>query len=365
MLKPLAVIGVFLAFAFTGELGQAADQNAKTSQTLSTLSVDQQKFASEPAAKTKSQGLRLFMAKQQGKTTATTCNLSGTPPLPTPQQFGQYNEPFGANFDVAATFGDAGANGIPSATNTIQTEALGQIEFESEHFFYDYTQCLDQKPTLSFGGEVGLRPALVMENLSSSATITNPNDRPMFQDAFGWTLGPKLNLATSSQSQLSFFANLGENYLISDVTSFKEGDNTVTATPVSNNVGQSAIFWETGVQWKLLNVDIPTAYINKTDALNPPFTVSVGYKHDSRFNRAGDLSSFSDPEARLFFRFSVGLDKILNWTGNQLTPGKGYTFKFGVDYEKPVGSANMPVATLYYVSANIDLVKVFKPVSNP
>jgi hypothetical protein len=323
-------------------------------------------FSQETNSRNKLQLLRMYRAAQQGKTEVDNCaGMTGTPPLPSPRDFQSYYDAFGANFDIAASFGDTGINGIPSAQNSIQTEALGLIQFESEHFFYDYGSCLSRKPTISFGGTVGVVPALVMENLSSkTATIAVPNNRPMFQDAFAWSLGPKVNVALSHLSQLDIFANLGEKYLISQVTSFKQGDDTVTATPVMNNVGQSATCWEVGAEWKYLNTDIANAYLNKTAVLSPPFAVSVGYKHDGRFKQAGDLAGFSNPEARLFFRFSVGLNKIGNWTGDQVTPDKGYTFKFGIDYEKPIGDSRMPTATRYYVSANIDLMKLFKP-SNP
>jgi len=85
------------------------------------------------------------------------------------------------------------------------------------------------------------------------------------------------------------------------------------------------MYWEVGAEWKYLNTDIANAYLNKTDILSPPFTVSVGYKHDGRFKQAGDLAGFLNPEARFFFRFSVGLNKIGNWTGDKVDPGKGYT----------------------------------------
>lgn len=307
----------------------------------------------------------MYRLAQSGKTgQMENCSgMTGNPPLPSPIEYGAFYNTFGANLDVAAFFGDAGSNGIPSAQNTIQTEALGRLEFESDHFFYDYTKCLSQTPTFSYGGTVGLQPALVMENLSSTTTIANPKNRPMFQDAFVWSLGPKINVATSHLSQIDLFANLGESYLISQVTSFKQGDNTVTATPVSNGVGQSAIYWETGLEWKYLNTDIATAYLGKAAVLSPPFTIAVGYRHDGRFKRSGDLVDFPNSQARLFFRFNLGLNKIGNWSGDQVTPDKGYTFKFGIDYEKPMinSSMPMPTATRYYVSANLDLVKLFKP----
>ena len=313
--------------------------------------------------------LRAVEALKHGIVTIQHCPMfssavgdSNAVPYPTDQEFQLYSEPFGSDLDIAASFGDTGANGIPSAQNTIQTEALGQIEFQSDHFFYNWKTCISHRPTLSFNGTVGLRPALVLENLSSTTTtIANPGARPMFQDAFGWSLGPRVNVATSHSSQLEAFATLGESYLISQVTSFKQGDNTVTATPVANKVGQSALYWESGLEWKLLNTDIVNAYINKTDILDPPFSVSFGYRHDGRFMQAGDLAGFSNPQAYMFFRFSVGLNKIINWNASTVEPGKGYTFKFGIDYEKPLGDSRMPTATRYYVSANFDIMHVFKP----
>lgn len=283
-------------------------------------------------------------------------------PYPTEQEFQLYSEPFGSSLNLAASFGDSGANGVPSAQGGIQTEALGQVQFESEHFFYNWKECFTHRPTVSFGGTIGLAPALVMENLTSAtATISSPKNRPMFQDAFVWSLGPKLNVLASHMSQLTGFANLGQTYLLNQVISFKQGDDTVTATPVSNGVGQTALFWEAGVEWKLFNTDFVNAYINKVDVLDPPFDISVGYRNDGRFRHFGDLAGIADPQAYAFIRFSVGLNKIINWNGSAVAPGKGYTFKFGVDYERPLGGSSMPSATRFFVSANFDIMQVFKP----
>jgi len=160
---------------------------------------------------------------------------------------------------------------------------------------------------------------------------------------------------------LTAFANLGESYLVSQVSSFKQGDDTITAVPVSNNVGQSAVFVESGLEWKYLNTDIANAYLNKVDALEPPFAIAAGFKRDSRFNQEGDIAKLDAARDRVFMRFTVGLNNIGNWTGDQVSPGKGFTFKFGVDYERPMIRAGMPTSTRYYVSANINLVNLFKP----
>src|SRR5207244_2033867 len=115
---------------------------------------------------------------------------------PTQAEFDAFEEPFGATLDVAASFGDTGSNGIPSAQSTIQTEALGLIQFESEHFGYEWRRCISHRPTFSFAGNIGFKPTLVLENLTSkTATIAIPSNRPMFQDAFGWALTPKVNVA--------------------------------------------------------------------------------------------------------------------------------------------------------------------------
>lgn len=63
-------------------------------------------------------------------------------------------------------------------------------EFDSNCKEINYKHNID----FSFGGMIGLYPDLVMENLSSAtATIAQPKNRPMFQDSFRWTLGPKVS----------------------------------------------------------------------------------------------------------------------------------------------------------------------------
>src|SRR5262249_29633730 len=144
----------------------------------------------------------------------------------------QLYEPFGAVFDLLGSFSDAGNGAYPSAQSGIQTEALGRIEWESEHYGYrnvtvgssgvGYVRKFD----FSFGGALGLYPALVLENLSSTTeTIAQPLARPMFQDAFQWQIGPKVNYPLYSHGEATFFVNLGQTFLINQVSSFKEGDN--------------------------------------------------------------------------------------------------------------------------------------------
>src|SRR5437660_6438369 len=81
-------------------------------------------------------------------------------------------EPFGAVLNAAATFGDAGTNGVPAAqTDTIQTKTLGVVDWESEHYFASKLSPGDDKynphqPDFSFGGRIGFAPALLLVDLT-------------------------------------------------------------------------------------------------------------------------------------------------------------------------------------------------------
>src|SRR6266446_1319398 len=267
---------------------------------------------------------------------------------------------FGAVFDVSGAFGDAGNGSVPAAQTTIQTETVGLIKFESAHYGSVADTDKGHHPDFSFGGTVGLYPTLVLENLSSTtATITQPNARPMFQDAFRWSLGPSLNVPIFDHGEGSLFIDLGQNFLVSQVSSFKQGNDSIVATPVNNGVGRAAIFWEGGVQVRLLNVAISQAHSDKQSFLLPGFQIATGYRHDSRFNKSGDLATYDNPTARFFLRFFVSLNNILD----QRTAGKPnqpMSFKFGVDYEKPISESRIPSATRYIVSADVDILKLFR-----
>jgi hypothetical protein len=270
---------------------------------------------------------------------------------------------FGAVFNVSATFGDAGAGSVPSAQNSIQTEAQGVISFESTHFGFVANNDKSHHPDFSFGGTVGLYPALVLENLSSSnTTVSQPNARPMFQSAFRWSLGPNLNFPIYDHGEAGIFVNLGQNFLVNQVSSFKQGDATIVATPVSNSVGRAAMFWEVGAQTRLLNVALSQAHIDKQSFLLPEFQLATGYRHDTRFRKSGDLGAYNNPEGRFFFRFFVSLNNIIDQRSSG-TPNQPISFKFGVEYERPISDSRVPSATRYTVSADVDILKLFSPTS--
>jgi hypothetical protein len=69
-----------------------------------------------------------------------------------------------------------------------------------------------------------------------------------------------------------------KNFLIIQVSSFKQGDATVTALPVTNSVSRAAFFWEGGVQARLLNVALSQAHSDKQSFLLPAFQIATGFR---------------------------------------------------------------------------------------
>lgn len=283
----------------------------------------------------------------------------------------QTYEPFGAVFDLLGSFTDAGNGAYPSAQSGIQAQALGKIDWESQHFHYknvtkgnvevDY----EHRTDYSFGGSIGLYPALVLQNLTSpTETIAKPSARPMFQDAFQWTIGPRINRPMYSHGEFTVFADLGQNLLIDQVTSFKDGDNTVTATPVTNGVGRAAAFYEGGIQAKILQSPIWLAHDNKYDLLRPFFIAATGVKKDTRLSGAGDLGGYDHPQERLFFKFAINLTSIVAYDDSVKKAAPG-SIRFGVDIDRGLISQRIPTATRFFISADFNIMQVFKPSSTP
>jgi len=277
---------------------------------------------------------------------------------------------FGAIFTAYAAFGDAGSTAVPAAQSGFQTEALANIAYESEHYGFLRQSKTDadgkthfHRPDFSFGGTVGVYPTLVMENLTATTgSIAQPNGRPMFQDAFHWNIGPKVNIPLYKHGEATAYADVGQNILVDPITSFKQGDLSLTATPVSNGVGRAAFFGEVGAQVKLFDVELIQAHLDKVSNLSPRFMIAGGFRRDNRFAKSGDLSTYNSPENRVFFRCLVSLSKILHptETGDSAPPA---TFDFGVDYERPIGSTgpNVPGATRLIFGSGIDILKLFRP----
>lgn len=287
------------------------------------------------------------------------------------KQDGTYS-PFGSVFDVLAAFTDAGNGAYPAAQSSIQTEVLGKVEWETAHYGYQNTQCTDKNteqvtlgfnrtPDFSFGGSIGVYPELVLENLTSTTeTIAQPSARPMFQDAFHWSLGPRANYPVASHGEIGAFANFGQNFLVNQVTSFKDGDNTVVATPVSNGVGRAAGFIEGGLQGRILGRAVWLAHDNKYDILRPLFLIAGGVRKDWRFSRNGDLGAYEHPRDRVFFQFFVNLTQIVGYT-NDIQKQAPASIRFGIDMDRGMLDQKIPTATRYYVSADINIMNIFKP----
>lgn len=153
--------------------------------------------------------------------------------------------------------------------------------------------------------------------------------------------------------------------MIDQVTSFKEGDDNFTATPVANNIGRAAFFTEGGVQFKMYSDPVWLAHDNKS-TLDPFFTVGGGVRKDTRFSASGDLAGFLHPQDRLFFQFLINLTSIKPSSfSSDVKPAPPASVRFGIDMEKPIDDSRIPTATRFYISANLNIMSVFRPTTNP
>ena len=268
-------------------------------------------------------------------------------------------EPFGAVFVAAQTFGDAGSAAVPAAQTSLQTETLGRIAWESEHYWSSATQ--QHYPDFSFGGNIGFTPTLTLVNLTNQGTAVLPGARPTLQNAFEWDLTPRVNIPVFSKGEVSGFITLGQTLLTSDVISFKQSDGTtLVATLVSNNTGRAAIFSEYGAQFRLFNqTELFQTHLEKS-YLTPAFSFAAGNRRDGRFNKSGDLADYDKPEQRYFFRMFISLSKVIRQKqqGDTADP---ITLDFAVDYDRPVSDSRVPAATRYTISSNVDVMKLFRP----
>jgi hypothetical protein len=129
---------------------------------------------------------------------------------------------------------------------------------------------------------------------------------------------------------------------------------------VSNGVGRTAAFGEAGFEAKILSSTIWQAHDNKYDNLRPLFLVATGFRKDTRLSGAGDLAGYENAQDRLFFRFSINLTKIVAYSDDVKKAAPG-SIRFGVDMDRGLISQRIPTATRFFVSADFNIMQVFKP----
>ena len=278
-------------------------------------------------------------------------------------------EPFAANLDTAAEITDTGTGNVPSATGSLQPQAKGIITWESAHFGSDDTGQTSQKLDFSFGGQFGYAPVYTLVNLTNSAAAAlTPKARPMFQQGFIWTIRPQFNIHLPSvvnnalSEELAPFGEIGQTILTSPVTSFKQSNDTITATIVSNNVGNGALFFESGLQYRLYNAKLEDVHRNK-GFLNPAFLLESGFKVDNRFKAEGDLAGYDSPRNRAFVRFLVSLNKVGKTLGTD-EPKESFSVDFGVTHEIPMSDSRVPASTRIIIRGSLDVMKLLKGQSN-
>jgi hypothetical protein len=186
----------------------------------------------------------------------------------------------------------------------------------------------------------------------------------MFQQGFVWSIRPQLNVHLPPvvnnllSEEVAVFGGVGQSILTSPVNSFKQSNDTITATIVSNNVGNGALFYETGLQYRLYNTDLATVHRDKS-FLNPSFFLESGFKIDSRFKAEGDLAGYDSPRNRAFVRFLVSLNKVTNARGTS-EPKEPFSVDFGIAHEIPVSESRVPASTRIIIRGSMDVMKLLK-----
>lgn len=265
-------------------------------------------------------------------------------------------EPFAAVFNGALALAATGNSSVRSAQDAIQPQFRGTIDWESEHFAGD--NGWSKYAHFSFGGTFGYAPIMLLTDLQKNDAAQPGPPRPLFQQGLVWDITPRLNTRAFDEGEFSIFGRFGQSWYTSEVTSFKAGDDTIVATVTNNNVNRAATFWETGAEFRIFNKPLHIIHGEKS-YITPKFSVSGGFRDDTRFKRAGEISDYDTPESRTFVRFLVTLDKVL-FPKTQDQPQSFFSASFGVDYERPLDDDRVPAATRLLFKSDFDLFKLFQ-----
>lgn len=178
-----------------------------------------------------------------------------------------------------------------------------------------------------------------------------------------WRLGRKAELS------LPFF-RFGETILLDDTVSVA-AQPVQTATPIPNNRGKSAWFWEAAPEYRLYPKLLETVEDTK-QYLQPSFSFATGYRRDSRFNQAsgGGIDSFANPTKRWFIRSFVTLTKVTQRDFTTTTSAAPFDVSVGVEFDTVWGKSDgkagaaVPDGTKIFINASFDLVKAFTKQGN-
>jgi len=267
-------------------------------------------------------------------------------------------EPFAAALDTGLTITDAGNTVIPYARSATGKLPFGLIDWESKHFFEH------GRTDWSFGGRLGLLPALTLVNRSDEKLGADGNPvakwplHPLFQDAFHWDVNARFSVHTSESSELSLLGRAGQAQLLEETQAVGTQQSPVSTSLLPNGPGRSAWLWDVGPEFRMFDNPLDNVHEDKTYH-SPVFAIGGGLRRNYRFRRDGPLTDFTSPEMRWFFRFSISLNKVIDRRAADGDP-KTFSIGFAVEHEGPLRRAalasTVPSGTRIVLTANFDVL---------
>ena len=155
----------------------------------------------------------------------------------------------------------------------------------------------------------------------------------------GWTTGAALRFAHAwSRSEVSVAGALGTARLDSE------------SNAAVNDVGRWTAFYDARGELRWYRRDMPEVY-RLADTLMPVVRVYGGVRHDQRFHRSGDLSSFNDPTARWVFGAVFMPLRVA-----PVSVGGGFEFETAMR-----STDRLPSGLKFVIRADLDLGKALRP----
>jgi hypothetical protein len=246
----------------------------------------------------------------------------------------------------SATTGSSGQVAAEASGSPTQTQPVGYVAWESEHFFADVDRHLGD---VSINGRFGFQPALaIVQPAASGAATGAPAPSTLtasYQQAFQWDMSPRWNLRSGDIAETSLFARLGQSVLTNDATLVEPTTNTqldtraaFLAVPVDNSTGRAAVIWEVGTEFHIFGRSLDILHTDG-GTLSPMFGFAAGFRNDSRFRAEGPLAAYTNPQRRVFFRFLVDALQVV--TADHTSPQ--FTVGIAVDYERAAGGSGLRV----------------------
>lgn len=156
-------------------------------------------------------------------------------------------------------------------------------------------------------------------------------------------------------AEWSLVGQTGASFLPADKILLDDGDPPLAGRGLAATApDRAAWFSEIGVEFNVFDNPIRVLHAEK-GFVTPAFTVSAGYRHDSRYSNA----SFPDLDAgphRFYLRAMIDAIKAISQRG-VAEPSKSFDLGFGLEYDRPIGSrTGVPATARLVIRGELNLL---------